>query len=89
MPKRIASDRVICDKAFSVDKNAKYDEYQRGLAPVIYKYFDKMSSGANPSCSVVMHTNKSAFKNEVIANQQLAEILHKPVVRKFEKRKLY
>ena len=41
LPKRIASDRVICDKAFSVDKNAKYDGYQRGIAPMNYKYFDK------------------------------------------------
>ena len=41
LPKRIASDSVICDKAFSVDKNAKYDGYQRGIAPMNYKYFDK------------------------------------------------
>ena len=30
-----------CDKAFNVAKNPKYDEYQRGLASMVYNFFDK------------------------------------------------
>ena len=37
-----ASDKVLGDRAFNIDKNLKYDEYQRGLASMIYKFFDKM-----------------------------------------------
>ena len=32
--RRIASDKVLCDKAFDIAKNPKYDGYQRGLASV-------------------------------------------------------
>ena len=56
---------------------------------MVYKYFDKTSSGANTSCGAVTRANKSAFKSEVIPNQQLAEELHKPIVTKFLKRKMY
>ena len=33
------------DKAFNIAKNAKYDRYQRGLASMVYKFFDKKTSG--------------------------------------------
>ena len=32
---------MLHDKAFNTPKNLKYDEYQRGLASVIHKFFDK------------------------------------------------
>ena len=31
-----ASDKILCDKAFNFFKNIKYDEYQRGLASMVY-----------------------------------------------------
>ena len=37
--------RCLCDKAFNITKNTKYDEYQRGLASVVYKFLDKKTSG--------------------------------------------
>ena len=43
---------------------------------MVYKYFDKETSG-------------SCIKNENISNKQLAEELHKPVIRKFNKRKVH
>ena len=43
------SDKVLSDKAFNIAKNSKYNEYQRGLASMIYKFFDKKSPGANIS----------------------------------------
>ena len=38
-----ASDKVLMDKAFNVAKNRKYDGYQRGIASMVYKFFDKKS----------------------------------------------
>ena len=44
--KRTASDEVLPDKAFNIAKNLKYDGYQRGLALMVYKFFDKKTSGS-------------------------------------------
>ena len=41
LSKRTASDKVLRDKAFNIAKNPKYDGYQRGLASMVYKCFDK------------------------------------------------
>ena len=75
LTRRIASDKILCDKAFNLAKNPKYDRCQRGLASVIYNFFDKATSGGT-------------VKNEDISNIVLAEELHKPVIRKFYKRKV-
>ena len=45
LPRKTASDKILCDKAFNVAKNPKYDGYQRGLASMVNKYFDKKTSG--------------------------------------------
>ena len=72
--KRTQSDKVLRDKAFKIASNLKYDGYQRGLASMVYKFFDKKSSG-------------SGISNE--PDYQLDEELHKPIIRKFKKRKVY
>ena len=41
LPRRIASDKVVCNKAFNIAKNPKFDGYQRGLASMVYKVFNK------------------------------------------------
>ena len=61
-------DKVLRDKAFNATKNKKYDEYQRGLASMVYKFLDKKNSG-------------SGVKS--ISNEQLADEHHKPIIRKF------
>ena len=43
---------------------------------MVYKFFDKKSKGAG-------------VKNEIKQNEQLANELHKPIIRKFKKRKVY
>ena len=43
--RRIASNKLLRDKAFNIAKNAKYDGYQRGLASMFYEFFDKKSKG--------------------------------------------
>ena len=45
LEKRTQSDKVLKDKAFEIANNPKYDEYQRGLASIVYKFFDKKSKG--------------------------------------------
>ena len=72
--KRTTSNKTLRDKVFDITKNPKYDGYQRGLASMVYKIFDKKSAGT--------FANKSA-NNEIKQNRQLAEELRKPIIRKF------
>ena len=44
--KRTQSDKFLRDIAFRIASNPKYDGYQRGLASMIYKFFDKKSTGS-------------------------------------------
>ena len=38
--KRTFADKLLCDKTFNIAKDPKYDGYQRGLASIVYKFFD-------------------------------------------------
>ena len=49
LAKRTQSDKVLKDKAFKIASDPKYDDYQRGLASMVYKFFDKKSSGRGVS----------------------------------------
>ena len=46
LPKRTASDKVLRDKPFNIARYPKYDGYQRGLASMVYKFFDKTWEGS-------------------------------------------
>ena len=83
--RRTASDKILRDKAFNIAKNPKYDGYQRGLASMVYKFFDKKSSGSGRSSS----SASLIVNNDTKQNLQLAEELHKPIIKKFKKRKVY
>ena len=45
LKRRTFSDDVLRNKAFNITKNPKYDGYQRGLASMVYNFFDKKSKG--------------------------------------------
>ena len=45
LTKRTAADKVLRDKVFKIASDQKYDGYQRGLTSMVYKFFDKKSSG--------------------------------------------
>ena len=45
LTKRTQSDKVLKKKAFEIGNNPKYDGYQRRLASMVYKFFDKKSKG--------------------------------------------
>ena len=68
------SDKIFCNGAFTIAKNPKYDEYQRGLASIVYNFFDKKTFGSN-------------IKNENILNKELAEELRKPIIKNIKKKK--
>ena len=68
---RTEADKVLRDKAYDVASNPK-DGYQRGLASMVYKFFEKKSVGSGIASSSI-----------------LADELHKPIIRKFNKRKVY
>ena len=70
LARRTASDNVLRDKAFNIAKNPKYNGYQRGLASMVYKLFDKNSTGSGVNIPLEF-------------NEQLAKELHKPIIRKF------
>ena len=53
LPRRTASDKIFREKQFNIAKNSKYDGYQRGLASMVYNFFDKKSSGSNTSVDAV------------------------------------
>ena len=73
--RRTAADKVLGDKAINIAKNPNYDGYHCGLASIVYKCFGKKSSGGT-------------VKNEIISDKELAEELHKPIIRIFENRKV-
>ena len=81
LKKRTAADKILRDKAFNIAKDLRYDGYQRVLASMVYKYFDKKTKGSG----VTTFANKSAIRS-IPQNEQLAEELHKPIIRKFKKR---
>ena len=74
LTRRTASDKVLRDKAFNIAKNTKYDGYQRGLASVVSKFFDKKTSG-------------SCIKNENISNKELAKEFRNQLLENLRKEK--
>ena len=68
-------DKILKNNAFDIAKDPKYDGYQRGLASMVYNFFDSKVSESGAKL--------------IPENEQLANELHKPIIRKFEKRKVY
>ena len=86
--KKTQSDKVLKDKAFRIASDPNYDGYQRGLASMVFKFFHKKSTSLDKSKGSGITTllaSKSANKS----NYQLVYELHKPIIKKFKKRKVY
>ena len=73
---RTRSDKVLRDRAYDIASNPEYDGYQRGLASMVYKFFDSKSVGSG--------INKEKSRPLILADE-----LNKPFIRKFKKRKVY
>ena len=65
---RTFSDKVLRDKAFNIAKNPRYNGYQRRLASMVYKFFDKKSK------------DSGVAYNEIKQHLQLVKELHKPII---------
>ena len=87
LTKRAVADKILKNKAFDISKDPKYDGYQRRLASMAYKFFD--SKVASPNKKSVGSGAKCVNTKITPQNEQLAEELHKPIIRKFKKRKVY
>ena len=66
------SDKVLRDRTLNIAKSPKFDGYQRPLISMVYKFFDKKTSGGAVA---------------VPQNEQLAEKLNKSIIRKLKKKK--
>ena len=69
---RTEADKVLRDKAYDIASNPKYDGYQRGLASMVYQFFDKKSTGSGIASFSILPNER-----------------HKPIIRKFNNRKVY
>ena len=64
LAKRTISDKVLKDKAYEIARNCTYDWYQRALASMVYKYFDKKTESG-----VSVNETQLELKNYI--NQKL------------------
>ena len=68
---RKKSDVVLKNKALKIAMDPRVNGYQRGLASMVYKFFDERTEGSG------------------INKKQLAEELHKPIIKNVKRRKVY
>ena len=71
---RTTSDKILGGKTFNFAKNPKYDGFQREPALIVYTVFGKNTPG-------------TGIKDENMLNKELPDESHKPIIKKFEKRK--
>ena len=87
---RLISDQKLRNSAYDIASNPKYEGYQRGLASMVYKFFDsKVALLDKKTMSGKGNAKHSSLERTKEVNKILAEELHKPVIKKFNKRKLY
>ena len=80
MENRLISDQKLRNSAYDIASNPVYNGYPIDLASIVYKFFD----------SKVARLDKKTMSGKGIKNSKiLAEELHKPVLKKFNKRKIY
>ena len=82
---RTEADKVLRDKAYDIVSNPKYDGYQRGLASMVCKFIDKKLIGSG------FKKLKNTAEPSALGRSSsiLADELHKPIIRKFDKRTVY
>ena len=76
---RTRADKILRYKAYGIANNLQYDGYQRGLASMVYKFFNTKASSPD----------RKTVGSGINENIKLANELHKPIIRKFNKRKVY
>ena len=74
LTRRTQSENFLRDEAFKITSDLECDGYQRRLASMVYKIFDKKSSGSGVDPE---------------PNYQLANKLYRQIIRTFKRRKVY
>ena len=74
LTKRAQLDNVLRDKAFKIASSTKYGWYQRGLASMIYTFFDKKSKASGVA---------------TVPNYQRPNELDRRIIKKIKRRKVY
>ena len=77
---RLIADDNLQNSAYDIASNPEYDGYQRGLASMVYKFFDSKVALSNKTIS---------DKGTKEVNKILVEELYEPIIRKFNKIKVY
>ena len=86
---RLISDQKLRNSAYDIASNPKYDGFQRGLASMVYKFFDSKVTLLDKKTMSGKGNAKHSSLERTENNKILAEELHKPVIKKFNKRKIY
>ena len=86
---RLISDQKLRNSAYDIVSNPKYDGYQRGLASMVSKFFDSKVAPLNKKTMSGKGNAKHSSLERMGNNKILAEQLHTPVTKKFNKRKVY
>ena len=84
LARRTAADKVLKDKAINIAKDPKYDGYQRGLASMIYTFFNKKTSGSGVKSipqkerplGLSMQELAEEFINQLLENLKKAKYIH-------------
>ena len=80
LAKRTQLDKTLRNKAFKTVSDPKYDGYQRELASMVYKFFDKKSAFLD---------KYSGSGVDAERNYQLANELYRQIIKKFKRQKVY
>ena len=86
---RLISDQKLRNSAYDIASNPKHDGYQRGLASMVYTFFDSKVAPLDKKTMSGKGNAKHSSLERTGNNKILAEELHKPVIKKFNKRKVY
>ena len=86
---RLISDQKLRNSAYDIASNPKYDGYQRGLASMVYNFFDSKVAPPDKKTMSGKGNAKHSSLERTENNKILAEELHKPVIKKFNKTKVY
>ena len=82
LDRRIASDKILRDKACDIAKNFENDGFQRNLTSWLHGFVWFLSF-------LIKKASGSVVENETMSNKELAEELQKSIIGKFKIRKVY
>ena len=95
---RLISDQKLRNSVYDIASNPKWDGYHRGLASMVFKFFDskvapidkKTISGKGNAKPTAEPSALARSSLERTGNNEIfAEELHKPIIKKLNKRKVY